>query len=237
MQNQFNQGSQMNSSNTSERFNQPNEKKQIPTWLGILIIVLVSILLFGGVFAWQYYAKISNSQFQISNENQNAQPAQSPSGNASGENPNSETAGWKTYTNTQYGYEIKYPSDWIFNDDPSYSPIVHFCGPEYKTIRDCGFAGKGGTPVISLRNDSLDITAINFCAENSDNVFCGENILKSNIEIDGRNASIIEFKDTNSGTTTLWKQNTQDNKMFEFGTTVEYRDVFDKMLFTFKFTN
>ena len=31
------------------------QKKQISTWVGILIIVLFTGIVFGGVFAWQYF--------------------------------------------------------------------------------------------------------------------------------------------------------------------------------------
>lgn len=31
-----------------------------------------------------------------------------------------ETANWKTYTNTKYGYELKYPSDWTFEEHQEY---------------------------------------------------------------------------------------------------------------------
>ena len=83
MQEQFNQPAQLNT-----------KPKLIPTWLGILIIVLVAVLLFGGVFGLQYYLNQNNTDFQ--NEN----------------NQNTETAGWQTYTNTEYGFEVSFPQRW-----------------------------------------------------------------------------------------------------------------------------
>lgn len=32
--------------------------------------------------------------------------------------PTNQTAGWKTYTNTEYGFEIKYPSSWSGSEQP-----------------------------------------------------------------------------------------------------------------------
>lgn len=54
----------------------------VTTLVGIIIIILVAVILFGGVFAYQYYTT------------------------------KSETASWKTYTNNFYGYSVKYPSNW-----------------------------------------------------------------------------------------------------------------------------
>ncbi len=53
--------------------------RKISTLTGIIIILATAVLLFGGVFGWQYYL-VKN-----------------------------ETADWKTYTNSEYGFEIKYP--------------------------------------------------------------------------------------------------------------------------------
>ena len=66
-----------------------SSKKHIPTWLGLVIIVLVAIVAFGAVFAYEYYYT-GNIQFPI--------VAIKP--------------GWKTYTNSQYGFEINFPDSW-----------------------------------------------------------------------------------------------------------------------------
>lgn len=72
----------------------PGQKNKIPSWLGFVAIVIGIVILFGGVFAYQYFS---------------VEPApvvvQTPQ-------VQSPTAGWKTYTNSQYGFEIKYPQDW-----------------------------------------------------------------------------------------------------------------------------
>lgn len=59
-------------------------QKVSPT-IGIIIIIVVAFVLFGGVFAYQYYL---NSKLQITN---------------------SQTADWKTYTNNEYGFGFAYP--------------------------------------------------------------------------------------------------------------------------------
>jgi len=68
----------------------PKQKKQIPSWVGFVIIIGFAVVIFGGVFAYQYF--IAKNQPVI-------QPPQLLN----------QTANWKTYTNDQYGFEIKYP--------------------------------------------------------------------------------------------------------------------------------
>ena len=60
-------------------------KSQISTITGVLIIIVVAILLFGGVFAYRYYA---SQNVKIINP-------------IKARNVNSRTAGWKMYTNTK----------------------------------------------------------------------------------------------------------------------------------------
>ncbi len=61
--------------------------KKISTITGIIIILAAAVLLFGGVFAYKNY-------FNLKRELQN-----------------NKTADWKTYINSEYGFEIKYPEE------------------------------------------------------------------------------------------------------------------------------
>lgn len=74
----------------------------VSTPLAIGIIVVVAVLAGAGVLGYQYYYI--------------------PKQEANVENVQDETADWKTYTNTQYGYEIKYPSDYKSQEIPTDSP-------------------------------------------------------------------------------------------------------------------
>ncbi len=46
-------------------------QKNVPTLIGIIIIVVATILIFGGVFTYQYFAVKQNNQLQILNEEKN----------------------------------------------------------------------------------------------------------------------------------------------------------------------
>jgi len=55
----------------------------------IFIIIIIALLAVAGFFAYKYFsAQKANNQ------------------------PINQTAGWKTYTNSQYGFEFKYPQGW-----------------------------------------------------------------------------------------------------------------------------
>jgi hypothetical protein len=80
------------------------------TLIGIIIIVAVAVVIFGGVFAYQYFAVKNNNQLQVLNENQNITDKTKIDETAN--LAPSEVEGWKTYTNTEYGFEFKYPNEY-----------------------------------------------------------------------------------------------------------------------------
>lgn len=74
--------------------------KRISTRLGILIIVVVAIVLFGGVFLWMQKSKTPAINVQS----------------------NTETADWKTYKSSLWNYEVKIPAE--FKILPGQSSIL-----------------------------------------------------------------------------------------------------------------
>jgi len=78
-------------------------QKEISTQTGIAIMMVFSIILFGGVFVYKYYSeKILNYQLLISDENSVALSLSSKTA----------ITGWQTYTNSEYGFEVKLPDSW-----------------------------------------------------------------------------------------------------------------------------
>lgn len=78
------------------------KNKKISTLSGIIIIVAWAIITLGGAFAFQYFTEF---QTPITN----VQP------NFNSQNLDAETAGWKKYTNSEYGFSFEYPNDWTLN--------------------------------------------------------------------------------------------------------------------------
>jgi len=85
-----------NQQNNFNQIQKQTPKKQIPSWIGFVIIFIFIAITFGGVFSYQYYAKSQqNSEFLVSRPKTNQ--------------TQNQTAGWKTYTDSEYGFEFNYP--------------------------------------------------------------------------------------------------------------------------------
>lgn len=84
-----------NHQNNFNQIPQQSPKKQIPSWIGFVIIVVVIVLLFGGVFAYQYFFVKPQSQTVV-------WPVQSLQA----------TEDWKTVNDNNFGVNMRIPGDW-----------------------------------------------------------------------------------------------------------------------------
>lgn len=95
----------------------------------ILIVILIAILA-GGYFVY------SNSQTKTSTPTPQPSPSLSdvspaPTGAAeTASTEQSRSANWKTYTNTKYGFTIKYPTNLEADDEKAAPPSVLFQPPQ-----------------------------------------------------------------------------------------------------------
>jgi hypothetical protein len=106
------------------------QKQGISAFLVILIIVLVALIAGGGV--WWWMSKKSTATTTTSTTAITAKTTTTTS--------TAETAGWKTYTSSQYKLSFKYPSDWIVDEQteeqiPS-SFFVNLSSPATKAEND-----------------------------------------------------------------------------------------------------
>jgi len=83
-------------------------------WKYILIIIILAVIVGGGVLAYQYWwlPKHEIKPPEITIKNEIAGPDLS------------EVEGWQIYTNSQYGFEVKYPSDVYFKEFAVQGPII-----------------------------------------------------------------------------------------------------------------
>lgn len=85
----------------------------------ILILAIVALLGVAGYFAWQYYTITQSPADQPQSQTPPPQAENSPIAQ-----PTDQTAGpalsgvegWQTYTNTEYGFEFKYPTDFTLSE-------------------------------------------------------------------------------------------------------------------------
>lgn len=185
---------------------------------GILILagIVILVALAGGIF---YLGRVTAPKPQPQNV-VTSSPQPSPS-------PTDETANWKTYTNTKYGYSIKYPSEikLITSDENA----VEF----YRENAGIG-AGMGE------RGHGMVIYYRNFGAETTES----QSRPIENIFISSYPA--FRWTDNNSCMEDIWlpNPNKSNTLRISFTTCAEKEpynkidfDLFDQILSTFKFTD
>jgi len=145
------------------------QKKQIPTWVGFLIIVLFTVIVFGGVFVWQYFFVKLPAVVEVTKVQ-------------------SKTAGWKTYTNSQYGFEFKYPESFGSFTDYKYAAglgshnILTGLSSNVSdgsrfflsvmTMDEFSFSNTGGI-VITYKNNRCDSSEPKYLKKNDSFIFRG----------------------------------------------------------------
>jgi len=73
-------------------------KNRKTNWKYILIVIILATIVGGGILAWQYWwvpKEKGKTPEKITQD---------------------ETADWKTYRNEDYGFAMKYPKDWVFEE-------------------------------------------------------------------------------------------------------------------------
>lgn len=133
------------------------------------IIILVLILL--GVIGYFIY---QNTQLQKSNSNVTS-PSTVPNANLLQSSPTPDpTVNWKTYTNTKYGYSVKYPSNWepnrwianLSDEELAKETLVEFNDltlPGISTGKDSGTGFQIATNELNPNGDGRNCSDLNDC--------------------------------------------------------------------------
>ncbi len=91
-----------------ENFNQPTEKRRSSK---LIILIVILTILVAGAFGWYFFILEKNSESDTSSSQDL--------------NTNSEVE-QLTYTSEDYGYLLKYPSDWEYTDDAEGNPAMFY---------------------------------------------------------------------------------------------------------------
>lgn len=99
----------------------------MPTFWKVFISIIITIAVVGGgtfyVMQRQINSIRSDNQTRVDDLNKQIKTLQSATSSTTATTPTTtdETAGWKTYTNTTYGFSFKYPSNLTKTDASSYT--------------------------------------------------------------------------------------------------------------------
>ena len=105
-----------NNSPQSEQSYHPKHHIKIYVWIGFVVIALLV-----AVNGYMYFLRLSYLQQGAETARQNEQRIQElrtqrQSSDLEAKLPSNIPADWKTYTNTQYGFEFKYPKEYTVQD-------------------------------------------------------------------------------------------------------------------------
>lgn len=92
--------------------------QKISTKLGIIIIVIMAVTI--GMFAWKIEKNQPEPEQQMQNnqvEYKQQKEKTSQLEEIGKDNTSISTANWKSYTNKQYNYSIKYPETWLIKTE------------------------------------------------------------------------------------------------------------------------
>ncbi|MFH1233258.1 MAG: Ser-Thr-rich GPI-anchored membrane family protein [Patescibacteria group bacterium] len=150
-----------------------------------------------------------------------------------------QVAGWQTYTNTQYGFEFKYPSDWKFKSG-------YFIKNIYEKDFSCSeFYGTCTAPEISVVVQPYNMVEENWLKEIVENKSTKETVLIGNkmiTKVDMTDPNVTDFNAFNARSFYYVLDSKEINSLIIFHTytnnkeLASYKSVIEQMISTFKFT-
>lgn len=140
-----------------------------------------------------------------------------------------DTSNWKTYTNKDYGYEIKYPSDWyLYSDDisdvsiqPNKEVSGGVPGPHADAFEIKVTSVGNGKSLSEIAKAGYDQAGINFIKKSV--MIAKIEGLETTSDCDGVGCGAPEWFVV------------MDNKLYDFKSNLGYSMTFDKILSTFGF--
>jgi len=177
--------------------------------------IVLTILIAGGLVYYYQYTKIPDLQNQINDlQNQVASLQEQVSAQED------ETADWETYTNSTYGYSIKYPNGWENKELDNYA---WFDAGEIKSGGDEG--GYDALIAILVSSDSQSKIISDYAKKSQEN-----------IDLDNIEATKYSTIDPLTKEDLIIVIGEKNNKSYVFFFKADAIDILDDMLSTFQFT-
>ncbi|MDO8638352.1 MAG: hypothetical protein Q7R43_02160 [Candidatus Daviesbacteria bacterium] len=184
-------------------------------------IIIIAVVVFAVVFAAAYY-------FNKPSVSKTSQPVPVVQNSASFSSTQDETKDWKTYTNTKNKYSISYPADWRTE------PIVVGAGNGEARPND---------PSLSIYKigeaNNGDGVNINVSSIAIPEVLLLKNTNKSEIEINGIKMDKYQYSNKEVAVYYFQLENGKfiDMSFSNIAKDTAKREIFNKMLSSFKFMN
>lgn len=142
-----------------------------------------------------------------------------------------ETTDWKTYRNEEYGFELKYPEDWVFNKRKGY-----IFGPGSTQLEDIEFyeASYRYSPIDLVIHSNLKNYSSSEWLEKYINYPLGYSPIKRELSIGGKQGVIVTYSQGCMGNEAFVSS---EKYIFILKTCVglAMKSIFDTMLSTFRF--
>lgn len=194
----------------------------------IIAVSIAAVLIGAGIFAWQYFGA-PQGEVRVPEETAGPEVANDAA---------DAVQDWQTYQNEEYGFEVRYPTDWSVLETKGITPYTVFESPDYsgETI---------SSPILQLSYSGARIIINRY--ENLDN-FTLEQLIedyvvqqnKRNVEIDGVQGIAIDTA-VEFGIHETFLVVIKNNLVYQFRRTypeskkTQYEGVFDQILSTFRF--
>jgi len=83
-----------------------------------LLLLITAVLLAGGIYIvfFTEFSNVDDPKYQTKQKQYPRAVGNFPTVTSTTRTTDSQTAVWKTYENTKYGFSLRYPSDWKIND-------------------------------------------------------------------------------------------------------------------------
>jgi len=194
-------------------------------FISLIAVIIIAVLAIAGFFVYRF---LSPSHCEKCGANQTADvPVQS----------SQATEGWKTYTNSEYGFEIKYPQNMSFNEDQT--GIRFFSTELYKKE-----GGDAYYPTIYISEDKVKTSVkdfINTVFADLKNGSIKETII-NNYKVwqfttdfnDVERKGVFTFFQNKPDVTVEVSYNSYNT--YDVNTNNTYEGIYNQMLSTFKFT-